>query len=212
MLSLGLFSSAVELTPMRMVLAIVVAPVVLPVVLVVMLLFGLLFVLVSPYFMIAQLVAEQRLKRRMISAGRYLSPREYHRIGEQGGTIIIECFTLGWGLARLWWTPENLSEQQQSLAETPEAKVLAMQERTGTAWDRWCWEHLLSPDTGHAYLFKTWSWPRTWSVSRIQRRYPGTMPGTMTVGTWSGSIFFEKDGSLPMLPESASEAATSGSN
>lgn len=137
---------------------------------------------------VAGTLGEWQLKRQMNRAGRCMSRRDRKRIAREGGTFITESFTLGWGMLRLWWIPEDLTHQRQILNFTEEEYLEATRAHSALPWDRWCWDNLVSPETGRASLVSGWTLFSRWRITRIQRRYSGSA----TVETWSAMVQLER--------------------
>lgn len=139
------------------------------------------FLTLYVYCMVAGWQGEVVFKRQMARASRSLSRRDRRRIDQEEGTLIFDSFTLGWGIVRVWWTPEKVSEMQPPPLPTTDEWRAAATEANVTPWDRWCWNNFISPVTGRALLLRTGGWFQFWTLPALKRRY-AQIP---QVSTWS---------------------------
>jgi hypothetical protein len=134
----------------------------------------------------ASWISEQRLRFRMYRCGRYLSFRQAHRrIEAQRGTLIIESWTPGWGVARAWWTPDDVRASLTVGPPTDEERhnaINAIKKSRCLEWDKRCWENYTSPEVGTAFLV------RAWSGKSAERRMKKSFPSMSVVDTWTAMV------------------------
>ncbi len=136
--------------------------------------FGLpiLYLLVSGGFSYVQIVlGEWRLKRMMRRDNRSMSPDELlAKLNSQNGSIIFERPYLGWGISRIWWTPDDMKSLSPAKPRTLEDFDYDLTNITSEPFTEWAVENYLSERTGKAWLvsvFKSEGLAR-----RLSKRFP----------------------------------------
>ncbi len=163
--------------------AVILFPFILPIILVVAALFVPLFGALYVWAAMDCWSIEQRLRARMRQCGRLLRLREARdHMGAQGGTLIVESPSLGWGNTRAWWTPELVLSTSPYTEPSEEAYREAAKHMRCTDWDRWCYGNYVSPDHGRAWLL------RIRDSRKLQRRLKEEFPGVPIVTTWSALV------------------------
>jgi hypothetical protein len=138
----------------------------------------------------ANYLRELRIRSRMRRHGRYLRLSEIRsRIGQNGGTLIIEKPSLGWNFSHAWWTPDDLLSTSPFPVPTDEDYRKAAHSMRCPDWDKWCWNNYTCLDTGRAYLL------RVWNGASIQHELTDWFPDLKVVHTWTGLIH------IPSPPE-----------
>jgi hypothetical protein len=96
------------------------------------------------------------------------------------GTFILESYTLGWNVGRLWWTPDSIpvAESAQIAAE----KVDKLYEEASIPHQQWLYDTYVDLEKGKALLLM--AWVRKNTQQKFQRLYP-TVPH---ISLWSGAI------------------------
>ena len=119
----------------------------------------LLALIFAPVVMLAVLLGgagEAMLWFRIARVGRCLPPWQVRkRIAAEGGTLIVESPTLGWGTTRAWWTADNvlaLSPHPQPTPEEYKSRLQTAHEPACFDWDRWCFANYTCPERGRAML------------------------------------------------------------
>jgi hypothetical protein len=135
---------------------------------------------------VAFVLGEWMLRRRMRRAGRYLHRRA---LAGRGGTLICDSPSFGWGVARLWWTPDDVLADAPAPPEAREERSRALRggDYQWHAFDRWVSERYVSPETGTAYLCGVWHAGRA-TAEKLRARYPGVA----VVESWSGGAGAEE--------------------
>ncbi len=180
-----------ELPWYKKLLALVLLPFVLPVTLLVAIPLFLFFGLIYLACECATVLGELRFRNQMHRRGRLLSRSEVKkRIAAEGGTMIIESPSPGWGNTRAWWTPDSL----MALAPfpTPTEKDYEgdlFDKERAVPWDQWCWDNYVSPDVGRAFLVKTSARKR--AVEKWRREFPN-LEFAKTWSVWAVRIEFQQ--------------------
>ncbi len=90
------------------------------------------------------------LRRRLRQCGRVMSRAQAQERIEKGeGTILVEYPTMGWNVARIWWSAETEWEDQH---EAPESH------RFATPTDHLYYDRFVSEETGEALLVSGYVW------------------------------------------------------
>ncbi len=125
-------------------------------------------------------------KSLLVQQGRFRNPQI--AVAElRSGTLIVDSPTLGWGLLRCWWTPDELrtitphaipsdNDRQQHIEAEPE--------RLELPFDRWVHSQYLDSDTGSAILLATRR------GNQFAARCTKLNPALDIVNTWSGSVLW----------------------
>ncbi len=117
-----------------------------------------------------------RTRRLMRRQGRWLSESDLlARIEQEGGTAIIESPTVGWRIARLWWTPDDVHA-----CAPVEAPDRSTQRVLRHPYDQWAHAQYTDFETGRALLYSVFQ--MRWHRRRLLRRFP-ELP---FVNVWSG--------------------------
>ena len=124
---------------------------------------------------------ERRTRIHMQRVGRFLRQDDARlRIGERGGTLIIENPTIAWDVTRAWWTPEDVYAESPFPMPTKEDQTNAALEMKCADWDDWCWQNYTNLDDGRAYLL------HVWNGAKMKRTVSTWFPGLNVVNAWTG--------------------------
>jgi len=143
-------------------------------------------------------------KNRLSKKGRIVSLKELKALVASGfpdGTLIEESYTLGWGVGRIWWTPDSISLDNAS-AETETAN--SQIERALRPQQQAIYDTYVDLENGKALLLKSWRFSET--LKKVENLFPGIS----TVSLWSGAILAER--SLNSKGRSLLEKATKGTD
>lgn len=133
-------------------------------------------------------IDERRFRSRMRKKGRVLKrPAARDLIVAQGGTLIIESPSIGWGNTRAWWTPEDVQLIAPHGPPTDSEMRESAQEMRATPWDQWCFENFVSPDSGRALLLRIGA-GKAW-----QRRIKRSFPNLKIIETWTAHARVDVD-------------------
>lgn len=114
--------------------------------------------------------------------GRTISLKQTkNHVAIHGGTLILEFPTIGWGISRAWWTPDNVAligpctpPDEKERRELKDFIFYGLHE-----WDRWCFNNYTSPDTGRAFLV------RAWDGLYAERKIHRSLPNLNVVHNWT---------------------------
>ena len=138
------------------------------------------------YAVVMNCVSELRVRSRMVRCGRYLRPRDLRRrIASDGGTLLVESPTLGWGVTRAWWTPDDVLGKSPHPQPTREDYRTTLTESKGTRcleWDRWCWSNYTGLDSGRAMLV------RVWNGRTLESKLMRDFPKLKVVNSWTALV------------------------
>lgn len=120
-------------------------------------------------------------KGRSVSEGRLKTELSTQ---DRSGTFILESYTIGWPVARLWWTPDAISKEDSSItlddsSSDPHKKLV-------TPYYGKIYDSYTDLEKGKAFLWKTW-------VGKSTPAKIGLMfPNIPIVELWSGGIEMER--------------------
>lgn len=154
-----------------------------------------IFVIVLPIFVILGVLgsfavlinwlSERSFRSQMRRRNRFLSWDEaLRRIGQSGGTLIIETPSPGWNFTHAWWTPEDVLAKSPYSMPSEEEYIRAAEESRCLDWDRWCWDNYICPEKGTAFLL------RVWNGESLERRLKQWFPHLPVVRTWTALMRF----------------------
>ncbi len=122
-------------------------------------------------------------KRKMKKQGRITSRRTLERdflLTKNYGTFILDSYTLGWGVCRLWWTPDAIPKNDEfTQLETEDSDPL---EKAITPYYCRIHETYTHLDKGTALLWKTWA------SRNVPLKEQRLFPDTPVIQLWSGGI------------------------
>jgi hypothetical protein len=128
-------------------------------------------------------IMERRFRKLLRRKGRFLSwKKALQCMNANPGTLIIESPTIGWGIARAWWTADDVS----SLATCPMPSEMEYRKAASGGpipeWESWCWKEYLSPENGRAHLL------RVWNGNSLEFRLRKLYPQLKVVSSWSAVV------------------------
>jgi hypothetical protein len=127
-----------------------------------------------------------RLKMKMTKSHRAISMsslRAKVEAGLQSGTLIFESYTLGWPVARLWWTPDSLPLADASqIAPRGDDGI----EQASSPEQQWVYDTYAEVEKGNALLVDAWVGSRTFAKRR------SLFPNITVVDLWSGAILMKR--------------------
>ena len=128
-------------------------------------------------------ISELRVWLRMYRLGRFLRPRAARlRVSAEGGTLIVESPTLGWGTTRAWWTPDDILAQSpysQPTLEDYKSHLESAAEEKCLDWDRWCFDNYTRLEQGRALLIPARS------GRSVEAKFKKAFPQVAVVHTWT---------------------------
>jgi hypothetical protein len=119
----------------------------------------------------------------MYRLGRFLWPGAARlRVSAEGGTLIVESPTLGLGITRAWWTPDDVLARSPYSQPTPEDYKAHLKSANGGQcldWDRWCFDNYTQLEQGRAMLIATRS------GRSVETKLKKAFPHLAVVHTWT---------------------------
>jgi len=126
------------------------------------------------------------LKIKMARAHRAVSTKILdHRIasGMSSGTFICESYTLGWPVARVWWTPDAIAiSENEPIRLTGDEMI----EVAAKQHQRWINDTYVDLKAGKALLFLAWA------GKNIQTSLNRRFPSISFVSFWSGAVGMQR--------------------
>ena len=124
--------------------------------------------LMLPVCWVGSFVYRSKVRRRMRTAGRWLTWGEaLQRIEHEPGTLIVESPTAAWNVTYLWWTPDDvLALAPADPPVWPPVEPAAWAAEPFTIWCHATYTHLVG---GSAYLLAVFTGQR--KMKRLRRRF-----------------------------------------
>ncbi len=143
-----------------------------------------LYLLTAGGFSYVQIVlGEWRLMRMMRRHNRSMSPDDLlAKLNNRNGSIIIERPYLGWGISRIWWTPDDIAVLAPAEPRTVEDFDYDLTNITSEPFTEWAVENYLSERTGKAWLVSVFK------SEGLARRFAKRFPRLKMVKVESGLI------------------------
>jgi len=100
--------------------------------------------------------------------------------GTQCGTFIVEAYTLGWGVGRIWWTPDIIPIGDAPIVSAPDPEAEA------NPHQQWIYDTYADLKKGKALLLIDWTRKNT--LTKLQRLFPAVPHVTV----WSAAIAMKR--------------------
>ena len=102
---------------------------------------------------VAIMFGEWRLKQMMRRQLRVMKIDDVRlKLASQSGSLIIEYPYLGWGISRVWWTPDDVVAVSPAEPKTIDDFDCDLTNMTSEPFTEWAVAHYLSATTGRAWL------------------------------------------------------------